>query len=342
MTDINGNDNFCFRALIPRLSSLLDLVEFSLCRSRESYARPSMYGLIPSGYRAFLGAQLLCLERCVKNAMPDYPLDLLGEFSAVAFRDFDDIIGKHRELLTRFEDVCPSSNLPPIAAERLPDVLLNALREAYAHPEWYIAPASMKQDRAEYLPNLPFHLFCEDILEMWDALHDNFAEYAGWSMNFVFLPFGNSRDERLSFADPVLTLTENFAAVIASIENRIAGISAYYAWRRQRWKPILISGTWQAKSEFSYWNCAELSFSEKAEVTLTCGKNRHESDSLSGSYIFTDDTSIRTSLFLNEDGRRVMLLHSEGMQLILQHSPRCISLHALHGQIIKFYPEAKP
>ena len=197
----------------------------------------------------------------------------------------------------------------------------------------------MKQDCGKYLPNLPFHLFCEEILEVWDALHDNFAEYAGWSMNFVFLPFGNSRDERLSFADPVLTLTENVAAVITSIENRIAAISAYYAWRKQRRKPILISGTWQAKSEFSYWNCAELSFSEKAEVTLTCGKNCRESDSRAGSYIFTDDTSIRTSLFLGEDDRRFMLLHSEGMQLILQHSPRCISLHAPHGLIIKFYPE---
>ena len=339
MTDINGNDNFCFKALIPRLSSLRDLVEFSLCRSRESYARPSMYGLIPSGYRAFLGAQLLCLERCVKNAMSDYPLDLIGEFSSVAFRSFDDIIGKHRELLTRFEDFCPSSNLPPIAAGRLTEVLLNALRETYAHPEWYVAPVSMKQDCGKYLPNLPFHLFCEEILELWDALHDNFAEYAGWSMNFVFLPFSNSRDERLSFADPVLTLTENVAAVIASIENRIAAISAYYAWRKQRRKPILISGTWQAKSEFSYWNCAELSFSEKAEVTLTCAKNCRESDSCAGSYIFTNDTSIRTSLFLGEDNRRVMLLHSEGMQLILQHSHRCISLHDLHGHIIKFYPE---
>ena len=339
MTDINGNDNFCFKALIPRLSSLRDLVEFSLCRSRESYARPSMYGLIPSGYRAFLGAQLLCLERCVKNAMSDYPLDLIGEFSSVAFRSFDDIIGKHRELLTRFEDFCPSSNLPPIAAGRLTEVLLNALRETYAHPEWYVAPVSMKQDCGKYLPNLPFHLFCEEILELWDALHDNFAEYAGWSMNFVFLPFGNSRDERLSFADPVLTLTENVAAVITSIENRIAAISAYYAWRKQRRKPILISGTWQAKSEFSYWNCAELSFSEKAEVTLTCAKNCRESDSCAGSYIFTNDTSIRTSLFLGEDNRRVMLLHSEGMQLILQHSHRCISLHDLHGHIIKFYPE---
>lgn len=339
MTDINGNDNFCFKALIPRLSSLRDLVEFSLCRSRESYARPSMYGLIPSGYRAFLGAQLLCLERCVKNAMSDYPLDLIGEFSSVAFRSFDDIIGKHRELLTRFEDFCPSSNLPPIAAGQLIEVLLNALRETYAHPEWYVAPVSMKQDCGKYLPNLPFHLFCEEILELWDALHDNFAEYAGWSMNFVFLPFSNSRDERLSFADPVLTLTENVAAVIASIENRITGISAYYAWRKQRRKPILISGTWQAKSEFSYWNCAELSFSEKAEVTLTCAKNCRESDSCAGSYIFTNDTSIRTSLFLGEDDRRFMLLHSEGMQLILQHSHRCISLHDLHGHIIKFYPE---
>lgn len=298
-----------------------------------------MYGLIPSGYRAFLGAQLLCLERCVKNAMSDYPLDLIGEFSSVAFRSSDDIIGKHRELLTRFEDFCPSSNLPPIAAGRLTEVLLNALRETYAHPEWYVAPVSMKQDCGKYLPNLPFHLFCEEILELWDALHDNFAEYAGWSMNFVFLPFRNSRDERLSFADPVLTLTENVAAVIASIENRIAGIAAYYAWRKQRRKPILISGTWQAKSEFSYWNCAELSFSEKAEVTLTCAKNCRESDSRAGSYIFTNDTSIRTSLFLDGDGRRVMLLRSEGMQLILQHSLRCISLHDLHGHIIKFYPE---
>ena len=42
---------------------------------------------------------------------------------------------------------------------------------------------------------------------------------------------------------------------------------------------------------------------------------------------------------LGEDDRRFMLLHSEGMQLILQHSPRCISLHAPHGLIIKFYPE---
>ena len=241
--------------------------------------------------------------------------------------------------MTRFEDFCPSSNLPPIAAGRLTEVLLNALRETYAHPEWYVAPVSMKQDCGKYLPNLPFHLFCEEILELWDALHDNFAEYAGWSMNFVFLPFSNSRDERLSFADPVLTLTENVAAVIASIENRIAGISAYYAWRKQRRKPILISGTWQAKSEFSYWNCAELSFSEKAEVTLTCAKNCRESDSCAGSYIFTNDTSIRTSLFLGEDDRRFMLLHSEGMQLILQHSHRCISLHDLHGHIIKFYPE---
>lgn len=331
---------FKFRSLMPRFRNSRELIADFFESSPAVCLRPSMYGPLPSLYRAYVTANLLCAERVLQIAFPEYRLNLFEEFTTEVFRDWSDMAAKYKELFQQLESLYPPNTLPEIPAERCAEIILDALRESYCRREWYVAPEPIEKDQRSYLPLYPFLLFCDQVLDYWDSCHDNFPEYDDFSMNYVFLPRTNDRYANFFKENLPLNRLETFAPAIAAIEGRVAQIDSYYAWRRTRKKPLMISGKWIGAQHGSSSNNIQLEFQKDATLRVTYRDRYGDLNSIRASYIFTDDNTIRTTLAIGLE-YRITFRMMDGPQLVLHYSPEKITFVDPRNRARTYYPEAK-